>query len=218
MNERSRATNGSHPPGPQRSRAGATGAASAQPYQSSSLSSQASAGTQATSRDRTHLFRSHLMRRPAGSGGGAAAAANGASISSSSSINTASAAAPTAAAAAAAAAQAEAARLAAAEQQQRLHAEMCEIVVRNQNGDIDLDAAPVLSFDDMDEMALDARQEMEQERQRLAEDVKQHRINHTAGPDQPEELLERVRLNLRAKVDALAEDNWMFEPEEPARG
>ncbi|XWX00137.1 hypothetical protein V2A60_008155 [Cordyceps javanica] len=217
MSERSRATNGSHPPGPQRSRAGAAGAASAQPYQSSSSLSQASAGTQATSRDRTHLFRSHLMRRPAGAAA-AAAAVNGASISSSSSINTASAAAPTAAAAAAAAAQAEAARLAAAEQQQRLHAEMCEIVVRNQNGDIDLDAAPVLSFDDMDEMALDARQEMEQERQRLAEDVKQHRINHTAGPDQPEELLERVRLNLRAKVDALAEDNWMFEPEEPARG
>ena len=69
------------------------------------------------------------------------------------------------------------------------------------------------------------------ERQRLADAVKQHRINHTTVPDQPEgtlycilhlrgvstndhlELLEAVRASLRSKVDALAEDNWMFEPE-----
>lgn len=32
------------------------------------------------------------------------------------------------------------------------------------------------------------------------------------------ELLEAVRASLRAKVAALAEDNWMFEPEEQPRG
>ena len=32
------------------------------------------------------------------------------------------------------------------------------------------------------------------------------------------ELLEAVRASLRAKVDALAEDDWMFEPGEPPRG
>lgn len=32
------------------------------------------------------------------------------------------------------------------------------------------------------------------------------------------ELLEAVRASLRAKVAALTEDNWMFEPEEQPRG
>ncbi|ATY63060.1 hypothetical protein A9K55_007223 [Cordyceps militaris] len=196
MNERGRTINGSHhhPPPLQRTRAGA---ATVYP-----LSSQAPV-VPPSSRDRANLFRSHLIRRPTG------ATANGAGSTSSSSATAA------AAAAAAAATQADAARLAAEEQQ--LHTEMCEIVVRNQNGDIDLDGAPVLSFDDIDEMVLDARQETEQERQRLAEAVKQHRINHTTVSDQPEELLDAVRASLRAKVDALAEDNWMFDPEETPR-
>ena len=74
-----------------------------------------------------------------------------------------------------------------------------------------------------------------EERQRLAEAVKHHQINHNTVPEQPEgrlhshlsrlwslicisELLEAVRASLRAKVAALAEDNWMFEPEEQPRG
>ncbi len=32
------------------------------------------------------------------------------------------------------------------------------------------------------------------------------------------ELLDAVRSSLRTKVDALADDNWMFEPEEQPRG
>lgn len=32
------------------------------------------------------------------------------------------------------------------------------------------------------------------------------------------ELLEVVRASLRAKVGGLAEDNWMYEAEEPPRG
>ncbi|KAM3511082.1 hypothetical protein MY11210_005256 [Beauveria gryllotalpidicola] len=191
MNERSRTISGSHhhPPPLQRARAGTVGTASAPPYQSS----QAPAAP-AASRDR--LFRSHLIRRPTG------AATSAASSSS--------------AAAAAAATHADAALLAAEEQQ--LQAERCEIVVRNHNGDIDLEGSPVVSLDDIDEMALEARHETEQERQRLAEAVKQHRINHTTVPDQPEELLEAVRASLRAKVDALADDHWMFDPEETPRG
>ncbi|KAM3557796.1 hypothetical protein ARSEF4850_004915 [Beauveria asiatica] len=198
MNERSRAISGSHhhhhhPPPLQRARAGTVGTASAAPYQSS----QAPAAP-AASRDR--LFRSHLIRRP--TGGAAATSATSASSS-------------------AAATHADAAALLAAEehqQQQQLQAERCEIVVRNHNGDIDLEGSPVVSLDDIDEMALEARHETEQERQRLAEAVKQHRINHTAVPDQPEELLEAVRASLRAKVNALADDHWMFDPEDPPRG
>ncbi|KAM3556207.1 hypothetical protein MY1884_005180 [Beauveria asiatica] len=201
MNERSRAISGSHhhhhhPPPLQRARAGTVGTASAAPYQSS----QAPAAP-AASRDR--LFRSHLIRRP--TGGAAATSATSATSASSS----------------AAATHADAAALLAAEehqQQQQLQAERCEIVVRNHNGDIDLEGSPVVSLDDIDEMALEARHETEQERQRLAEAVKQHRINHTAIPDQPEELLEAVRASLRAKVNALADDHWMFDPEDPPRG
>ncbi|KAM3439035.1 hypothetical protein NHJ13734_003907 [Beauveria thailandica] len=198
MNERSRAISGSHhhhhhhPPPLQRARAGTVGTVSAAPYQSS----QAPAAP-ASSRDR--LFRSHLIRRPTGGGGAATSATSSSS--------------------AAAATHAEAAALLAAEeQQQQLQAERCEIVVRNHNGDIDLEGSPVVSLDDIDEMALEARHETEQERQRLAEAVKQHRINHTAVPDQPEELLEAVRASLRAKVNALADDHWMFDPEDPPRG
>ncbi|OAA41867.1 UPF0220 domain protein [Beauveria brongniartii RCEF 3172] len=197
MNERSRTISGSHhhhhhhhPPPLQRARAGTVGTVSAAPYQSS----QAPAAP-AASRDR--LFRSHLIRRP--TGGGATSATSASS-------------------AAAAATHPDAAALVAAEELQQLQAERCEIVVRNHNGDIDLEGSPVVSLDDIDEMALEARHETEQERQRLAEAVKQHRINHTAVPDQPEELLEAVRASLRAKVNALADDHWMFDPEDPPRG
>ncbi|GJN75284.1 hypothetical protein PLICBS_009382 [Purpureocillium lilacinum] len=92
-----------------------------------------------------------------------------------------------------------------------------EIVVRNQQGEIELGDPPTPVLEEHDEQAED-RQEAEKERQRLADAVRHHSVNHSSVPDQPEELLEAVRADLRAKVSALAEDNWMFEPEEPARG
>ncbi|GJN85933.1 hypothetical protein PLIIFM63780_009508 [Purpureocillium lilacinum] len=92
-----------------------------------------------------------------------------------------------------------------------------EIVVRNQQGEIELGDPPTPVLEEHDEQAED-RQEAEKERQRLADAVRHHSVNHSSVPDQPEELLEAVRADLRAKVSALAEDNWMFEPEEPTRG
>lgn len=92
-----------------------------------------------STRDRANLFRSHLTRRPTGSTTTSSAAGSGAAAAGKTG---------------AVQAAAEAARLAAEEEQ-------CEIVVRNQNGDIDLEGAPVVSFDDIDEMALEARQETE---------------------------------------------------------
>ncbi|PMB68919.1 hypothetical protein BM221_005504 [Beauveria bassiana] len=172
MNERSRTISGSHhhhhhhhPPPLQRARAGTVGTASAAPYQST----QQAPAAPAASRDR--LFRSHLIRRPTGGGGGGVTT----SATSTSSM-------------AAAATHADAALLAAEEQQHQ--AERCEIVVRNHNGDIDLEGSPVVSLDDIDEMALEARHETEQ----------------------------AVRASLRAKVNALADDHWMFDPEDPPRG
>ncbi|KPM41585.1 hypothetical protein AK830_g4953 [Neonectria ditissima] len=90
-----------------------------------------------------------------------------------------------------------------------------EIVVRDQHGEIELGDPPTPVLEDEDDVPMDHRQETEKERQRLAEAVKHHQIsNHSTVPEQPEELLEAVRASLRAKVAALAEDNWMFEPEE----
>ncbi|KAK1599710.1 uncharacterized protein LY79DRAFT_148044 [Colletotrichum navitas] len=89
-----------------------------------------------------------------------------------------------------------------------------EIVVRDEHGEVELGELPTLVFDEADEAAAtDDREESNKERQRLAEAVKQHQVNHTAIREQPEELLEAVRVSLRAKVAALAEDNWMYEAE-----
>ncbi|KAH7189021.1 uncharacterized protein B0J16DRAFT_106140 [Fusarium flagelliforme] len=93
-----------------------------------------------------------------------------------------------------------------------------EIVVRDKHGEIELGDPPTPIMDDEDELPLDHRQECEKERQRLAEAVKHHQINQHPANEQPEELLEAVRASLRAKVAALSEDNWMFEPEEQHRG
>ncbi|KAI6514954.1 hypothetical protein MCOR10_008384 [Pyricularia oryzae] len=100
----------------------------------------------------------------------------------------------------------------------RLHleddAQGSDIVVRDQNGDVELDLPPTPPIDDMDEVVLDSRQQNEKERQRLADVVRHHQINQNSIPVQPEEILEAVRASLRAKVAALSEDNWMFEKED----
>ncbi|KAK6219852.1 upf0220 domain protein [Colletotrichum tabaci] len=89
-----------------------------------------------------------------------------------------------------------------------------EIVVRDEHGEVELGELPTLVFDEADEVAaMDDREESNKERQRLAEAVKQHQVNHTAVREQPEELLEAIKASLRAKVAALAEDNWMYEAE-----
>ncbi|KAM0373260.1 hypothetical protein HYE67_006958 [Fusarium culmorum] len=93
-----------------------------------------------------------------------------------------------------------------------------EIVVRDKHGEIELGDPPTPMMDDEDEIPLDNAQECEKERQRLAEAVKHHQINRHDVHEQPEELIEAVRASLRAKVAALSEDNWMFEPEEQHRG
>lgn len=56
--------------------------------------------------------------------------------------------------------------------------------------------------------------EQEKERQRLADAVKHHQRDRNRAPSEPAELLEAVRTSLRAKVAALAEDNWMYEAED----
>ncbi|UKZ83438.1 hypothetical protein TrVFT333_011246 [Trichoderma virens FT-333] len=55
------------------------------------------------------------------------------------------------------------------------------------------------------------------EKQRLAEAIRHYQISHSSMADQPDALFEAVRESNRSKVSALAEDNWMFEPEEQPR-
>ncbi|KAG6023467.1 hypothetical protein E4U19_001366 [Claviceps sp. Clav32 group G5] len=91
-----------------------------------------------------------------------------------------------------------------------------DIVVRNQQGEIELGDPPTPEMEEGDEQVED-KHETEKERQRLAEALKRHSENTHAPPDQQEELLEAVRASLRDKVTALADDNWMFEPEDQLR-
>jgi hypothetical protein len=64
--------------------------------------------------------------------------------------------------------------------------ESTDIVVRDKNGEVELGDPPTPPIDDPDELVLDARQENEKERQRLAEQVKQHQIDQNSVPAQPE--------------------------------
>ncbi|KAI1170298.1 hypothetical protein F4777DRAFT_125143 [Nemania sp. FL0916] len=148
---------------------------------------------------RRNLFQSRLTRRPTsaetkkqgGVGSGSATAATTASTSSST----------------------EALRL-----DGDVSSESSDIVIRDKNGEIEVEDPPTPPLDDPDDdAALDDAQENEKERQRLAEAVRHHQINHARMVSQPEEVLEVLKASMRAKVAALAEDNWMYEAEEPPR-
>ncbi|SPO00626.1 uncharacterized protein DNG_03375 [Cephalotrichum gorgonifer] len=86
-----------------------------------------------------------------------------------------------------------------------------EIVVRDKQGEVEVEGAPEGIEEDE---GVDEREEMEKDRQRLAEAVRHYRMNPgAAGPDQTDVLLYAVKTSLRAKVATLADDNWMFEAE-----
>ncbi|EEY14044.1 predicted protein [Verticillium alfalfae VaMs.102] len=91
-----------------------------------------------------------------------------------------------------------------------IHSDSTELVVRDKHGEIEIGDLPMGVLDDGEEGMHDI-EESKVERQRLAEAVKQHQVNHSTIPEQPEELLEAVRKSLRAKVAALDEDQWMYE-------
>ncbi|KAM0324067.1 hypothetical protein ACHAQA_008256 [Verticillium albo-atrum] len=91
-----------------------------------------------------------------------------------------------------------------------IHSDATELVVRDKHGEIEIGDLPMGALDDGDDGVHDL-EESKVERQRLAEAVKQHQVNHSSMPEQPEELLEAVRKSLKAKVAALDEDQWMYE-------
>ncbi|KAL5319801.1 hypothetical protein ACEPPN_012858 [Leptodophora sp. 'Broadleaf-Isolate-01'] len=66
-----------------------------------------------------------------------------------------------------------------------------DIVIRDKNGEFEIEDLPIQPYDEQDEGGSGEAQE-------------------------DEKLLEAVRASLRAKVNALAEDNWMYEAEEDA--
>ncbi|EHK27278.1 uncharacterized protein TRIVIDRAFT_79554 [Trichoderma virens Gv29-8] len=96
--------------------------------------------------------------------------------------------------------------------------ETADLVVRDQHGEVEIGNPPTPVVDDEEELqALEYQQENEREKQRLAEAIRHYQISHSSMADQPDALFEAVRESNRSKVSALAEDNWMFEPEEQPR-
>ncbi|UKZ57737.1 hypothetical protein TrVGV298_011597 [Trichoderma virens] len=79
--------------------------------------------------------------------------------------------------------------------------ETADLVVRDQHGEVEIGNPPDAGG----------------EKQRLAEAIRHYQISHSSMADQPDALFEAVRESNRSKVSALAEDNWMFEPEEQPR-
>lgn len=67
-----------------------------------------------------------------------------------------------------------------------------DIVVRDKNGEVELGDPPTPPMGDPEEEVLDAGQEHEKERQRLAEAVKQHQIDQNSVPVQPEGIAAHV--------------------------
>ncbi|KAI0205422.1 hypothetical protein F4808DRAFT_284393 [Astrocystis sublimbata] len=97
-----------------------------------------------------------------------------------------------------------------------LLSESSDIVIRDANGEFEIGDPPSPPLDDLDEeAALDEAQESERERHRLAATVRLHQMTRMSV--HPEEALEALRASMRAEVAALAEDNWMYEAEEPPR-
>ena len=64
--------------------------------------------------------------------------------------------------------------------------ESSDIVIRDKDGEVEMDDPPTPSIDEPDDVPLDARHDNEKERQRLAEAVKQHQIDQNSVPSQPE--------------------------------
>jgi len=95
-------------------------------------------------------------------------------------------------------------------------AETSDIVIRDQNGDYEVGdpGVLVLPLDDQDEAVGNEALEEEKEKQRLADAVKLHQRDRNRAPSEPAELLDAVKASLRAKVAALSDDEWMYEPEE----
>ncbi|KAI0550782.1 hypothetical protein F4679DRAFT_192774 [Xylaria curta] len=92
--------------------------------------------------------------------------------------------------------------------------ESSEIVIRDKNGEFEVGDPPTPPLvDPSEEPALDDAQENERERQRLADAVRHYQMTRLSVQDN--EVLEVLRASMRAKVSATAEDNWMYEAEEP---
>ncbi|CAG8962316.1 hypothetical protein HYALB_00003010 [Hymenoscyphus albidus] len=97
----------------------------------------------------------------------------------------------------------------------RTSSDSSDIVIRDSNGEFEIGDPPMQSFDEQEVVAAHDEGLEDKERQRISDAVKHHRDRNRA-PSEPAELLEAVKNSLRAKVARLAEDNWMYEPEEEA--
>jgi len=89
-----------------------------------------------------------------------------------------------------------------------------DIVIRDKNGEFEVEGPDLRMGCEEEGVGDEEGREGEKERQRLADAVKHHTRDRNRAPSEPAELLDAVRTSSRAKVAALAEDNWMYEAEE----
>ncbi|KAJ5180334.1 hypothetical protein N7492_003544 [Penicillium capsulatum] len=109
-----------------------------------------------------------------------------------------------------------------------------DIVVRDHNGGYKMDVPTLprnfllrddredvdeLEAEDSGEMRFESSELVEREKQKfeaaLVDMMIRHRNRQTTG--EPDEILDIVHQSLRKKVNALDDDNWMFEPERGPR-
>ncbi|RKF56370.1 putative upf0220 domain protein [Golovinomyces cichoracearum] len=91
-----------------------------------------------------------------------------------------------------------------------------EIVIRDEKGECQIGPVAVPSLmqplNDEDDNQCEAREE-EQVQQCLTDAIKNHKRDRNRTLSDPAELLEAVKISLKAKVAALADDSWLYEAE-----
>ncbi|KAK4694521.1 hypothetical protein P7C71_g3085, partial [Lecanoromycetidae sp. Uapishka_2] len=97
--------------------------------------------------------------------------------------------------------------------QESLHDESSEIVVKDRNGNYQVQTPMLPPLDD-DQAQEDDATEKEKLDARLLEMYKDRSLQ----PGEPTELLNAVQASLRRKVASLDEDRWMFEGEQQRAG
>lgn len=91
-----------------------------------------------------------------------------------------------------------------------------EIVIRDEKGEFQIGLVSVPSLtqplNDEDSNQCEVGEE-EQVQQCLTDAIKNHKRDRNRTLSDPAELLEAVKISLKAKVAALSDDNWLYEAE-----
>ncbi|KAK3169518.1 hypothetical protein OEA41_008902 [Lepraria neglecta] len=98
--------------------------------------------------------------------------------------------------------------------QESLHDDSSDIVVKDRNGEYDIQVPLLPPLDEEQAQEEEVASEKEKLDARLLEMYKDRSLQ----PGEPAELLTAVQASLRRKVASLDDDNWMFEAEQQTHG